>query len=419
MTTVSKEPPDPESREPALARYRVYASLLLLLAAVTWVSTHYVTLPPVALGYVRAAAEAALVGGIADWFAVTALFRHPLGLPIPHTRLIPKNQARIADGVASYIDREFLQHDVLVSRLRRFDIAERLSRLLDSEETRKKLIDGLMRFLPRVLDERNNPGVLEAVATAIRSGLANSDIRPTVARLARHAVEHPDFARLVDDVLEKAIDWLEENREGIRERVGARSYWFVPRFVDRKIADKTVGGVTDLLEALEDPQSSERAELDRWLKTLPASIAASGGGFERLPDVITKILDHEETSRIVAGALATLKNTMLSDLQDPNSKIRAAFDTVAKSLADQLDSLALRRDINASVEAFFAENVPAWRDEVRGFIGEILGRQKPEEFARRIELQVGKDLQFIRINGTIFGALVGAGIHFVNRLLGG
>ncbi len=401
-----------------MARYRAYAGLLLLAAAGIWVATHFVALPPAALGYIRAAAEAAMVGGIADWFAVTALFRHPLGLPIPHTRLIPRNQARIADGVATYIDREFLQHDVLVTRLRKFDIAERLSRLLDSEETRKKLIDGLMRFLPRMLDERNHPGVLEAVATAIRSGLADSDIRPTMARLVRHAVEHPDFGRLVDDVLEKAIDWLEENREEIRERVGARSYWFVPRFVDRKIADKTVGGLNELLEALEDRQSSERAELDRWLKTLPASIAESGGGFEHLPDIIRKILDHEETSRVVAGALTTIKNTMLADLQDPNSRIRAAFDTVAKSLADQLDSLALRRDINAAVEAFFTENVPAWRDEVRGFIVEILGRQQPEEFARRIELQVGKDLQFIRINGTIFGALVGAAIHFVNRLLG-
>lgn len=418
MTTAPKERPDPGSREAALARYRVYAGLLLLLAAVIWVGTHFVALPPVALGYIRAAAEAAMVGGIADWFAVTALFRHPLGLPIPHTRLIPRNQARIADGVAAYIDREFLQHDVLVAHLKKFDIAERLSRLLDSEETRKKLIDGLMRFLPRVLDERNNPGVLEAVATAIRSGLANSDIRPTVARLVRHAIGHPDFGRLIDDVLETAIDWLDENREDIRERVGARSYWFVPRFVDRKIADKTVGGVTELLEALQDSESSERADLDRWLRTLPASIAQSDGGLERLPEVIQKILDHEETSRIVAGALATIKNTMLTDLQDPNSKIRAAFDTVAKSLADQLGSLALRRDINAAVEAFFAENVPAWRDEVRSFIVEILGRQRPEEFAHRIELQVGKDLQFIRINGTIFGALVGAAIHFVNRLLG-
>ncbi len=401
-----------------MARYRVYAGLLLLAAAGIWVATHFVALPVVVLGYIRAAAEAAMVGGIADWFAVTALFRHPLGLPIPHTRLIPRNQARIADGVATYIDREFLQHDVLVTRLRRFDIAERLSRLLDSEETRKKLIDGLMRFLPRVLDERANPGVLEAVATAIRSGLANGDIRPTVARLVRHAIEHPDFGRLLDDVLDKAIEWLEENREEIRERVGARSYWFVPRFVDRKIADKTVGGLNELLEALEDRDSSERAELDRWLKTLPASIAEPGGGFELLPEVIRKILDHEETSRIVAGALTTIKNTMLTDLQDPNSKIRAAFDTVAKSLADQLDSLALRRDINMAVEAFFAENVPAWRDEVRSFIVEILGRQQPEEFARRIELQVGKDLQFIRINGTIFGALVGAAIHFANRLFG-
>lgn len=419
MSTLSRDTPGPEDREAVLARYRVYAGSLLILAAVAWIGTHYVPMPPVPLGYVRAAAEAAMVGGIADWFAVTALFRHPLGLPIPHTRLIPRNQARIAEGVATYIDREFLQHDVLASRLRRFDIAERISRLLDSEDTRRKLIDGLMRFLPRMLDERSQPGVLEAVATAIRSGIASSDIRPAIARLVYHAIDHPDFAKLVDDLLERGIDWLEENREEIRERVGARSYWFIPRFVDRHIADKTVGSVTDLLEALEDQASPERGELDRWLATLPDSIERAEGGLERLPEVIKRVLDHPDTSRIVAGALTALKNTMLADLQDPQSRIRTALDTVGKSLADQLDSPALRRDINAAVAAFFMENVPAWREEVRGFIVETLNRQQPEAFARRIELQVGKDLQFIRINGTIFGGLVGAAIHFVNRLLGG
>jgi len=155
VSTPSRDTSGHDEREATLARYRAYAGSLLVLAAVVWIGTHYVPLPPVPLGYVRAAAEAAMVGGIADWFAVTALFRHPLGLPIPHTRLIPRNQARIAEGVATYIDREFLQHDVLVSRLRRFDIAERISRLLDSDDTRRKLIDGLMRFLPRMLDERS------------------------------------------------------------------------------------------------------------------------------------------------------------------------------------------------------------------------------------------------------------------------
>ena len=419
MSAPIKDTPGLEDREATLARYRIYAGSLLILSAALWVATHYAPLPPVPLGYIRAAAEAAMVGGIADWFAVTALFRHPLGLPIPHTRLIPRNQARIAEGVATYIDREFLQHDVLASRLQRFDIAERIGRLLDSEDTRRKLIDGLMRFLPRMFDERAQPGVLEAVATAIRSGIAGSDIRPAVARLVRHAINHPDFGRLVDDLIERGIDWLEENREEIRERVGARSYWFVPRFVDRHIADKTVGGLSDLLETLEDPDSPERAELDRWLKTLPGSIERSEGGLERLPEVIKRVLDHPDTSRVVAGGLTALKNTMLADLEDPQSRIRVAFDIVAKSLADQLDSPALRRDINAAVEAFFTENVPAWREEVRGFITETLNRQQPEAFARRIELQVGKDLQFIRINGTIFGGLVGAAIHFVNRLLGG
>ena len=403
-------------REIALARYRLYAGLLLLFAALAWVLIHYAPLPPTLLGYIRAASEAAMVGGLADWFAVTALFRHPLGLPIPHTRLIPRNQPRIADGVAAYIDREFLQHDVLATRIRSFDIADRLGRLLDRDETRQKLIDGLMRFLPRMLDERSSPGALDAVANAVRSGIAGSDLRPTVARLARLAIGHPDFDALIDNMAGRTHDWLRLNRETIRERVGSRSYWFIPRFVDRHIADKTVGGLADMLAALEDRHSEERAELRRWIWGLPEGIERATGPFEQVPEFLRRAIDNEGASAIVAAALANAKDALLADLKSPGSKMREALDTISRSLAAQLDSHALRKDINATVEAFITDNVPAWRDEVRRFIVEVLSRQQPEEFARRIELQVGKDLQFIRINGTIFGALVGAGIHFINKL---
>jgi uncharacterized membrane-anchored protein YjiN (DUF445 family) len=418
VSTPSEDELGPDGREATLARYRVYAGSLLVLAAVVWLATHYVPLPPVALGYVRAAAEAAMVGGIADWFAVTALFRHPLGLPIPHTRLIPRNQARIAEGVARYIDGEFLQQEVLAQRLRRFDIAEHLSRLLDSEATRRKIVDGFMRVLPRLLDERSHPGVMDAIASALRTGLAGTDIRSAVARLVRHAMEHADFETLVDDLLGQAHDWLDDNREEIRERVGARTYWFVPRFIDRQIADKMIGSIGEMLAALEDRDSPEREELRLWLRSLPVGIERSEGALQRLPAFLGRMLEHEEAAHIVADLLGDLRDTLLLDLKAPDSQIRRSLDTIARALAEQLDSAALRQEVNAAVEMFLTENVPVWREEVREFVVETLSRQKPEAFARRIELQVGKDLQFIRINGTIVGGLVGGAIHFVNRLLG-
>ncbi|MSP49129.1 MAG: DUF445 domain-containing protein [Alphaproteobacteria bacterium] len=417
--SAATEPPRDGSAEAVLARYRAYAGVLLLLAAATWIASHYVPLAPVPMGYVRAAAEAAMVGGIADWFAVTALFRHPLGIPIPHTRLIPRNQARIAEGVARYIDNEFLRQEVLAARLRRFDIAERLGQLLDSDSTRGKLVDGLMRILPRLLDERTDPGVMEAVASAIRTGLAGTDMRSAVARLARHAMEHADFETLVDDLLGQAHGWLEGNREDIRDRIGARTYWFVPRFIDRQIADKMIASLVEMLRALEDRGSPERDELRRWLRTLPSGIERSEGALQRLPEFLRRVVDRDGTSHIFADVLTDLKDSLLIDLKAPDSQIRRSLDAVARALAEQLDSVSLRQEVNAAVEGFLTENVPAWREEVRGFIAETLNRQEPEAFARRIELQVGRDLQFIRINGTIFGALVGGGIHFVNRLLGG
>jgi uncharacterized membrane-anchored protein YjiN (DUF445 family) len=419
VAVVATDRPREAGQEAILARYRIYAGLLLLVAAVTWIASHYAPLPPIALGYIRAAAEAAMVGGIADWFAVTALFRHPLGLPIPHTRLVPKNQARIAEGVARYIDNEFLQHEVLARRLKHLDIAEHLSRFLDSEATRTKLVEGFMRILPRLIDDRTHPGVMDALAAAVRIGLAGVDIRGTVARLVRHAMEHADFEILVDDLIGQAHGWLEDNREEIRERIGARTYWFVPRFIDRQIADKMIGSFAEMLAALEDRDSPEREELRRWLQSLPVGIERSEGALQRLPEFVRRMLDHEETSHIVADVLADLRDTLLIDLKAPDSQIRKSLHAVAQALAEQLGSAALRQEVNAAVEVFLTENVPVWREEVREFIVETLNRQKPEAFARRIELQVGKDLQFIRINGTLFGALVGAGIHFVNRLLGG
>ena len=405
-----------EDQVATLRRYKFVAGAFLAGAAVIWGLSHIVPLPPDVVGYIRAGAEAGMIGGLADWFAVTALFRRPLGLPIPHTNLIPANQDRIAEGVARYIDGEFLRREMLVGQIRRFDIADRLAGTLKSVDDRRRIVEGIMHFLPRVLDTRGDPAVRAAIVEAARSGLSDIDLRPAVATLLRRVVEGDDLAILIRDGCEALRRLLESRRTELRGMVSARTPWFVPSAIDGRVAEILVRGFSDLLEQLKDPESEKGHALRRWLRDLPELVERSEGVGERLADLMQRAAHDQEIVNVASGLWIDVKRMLLDDIRAPQSKTRDALDAVVMSLADQLDSVSLRREVNAAVEAFLAENVPEWRMEIRRFIVETLSRQRPDQFARRIELQVGKDLQFIRINGTVFGALVGVAIHVANGL---
>jgi uncharacterized membrane-anchored protein YjiN (DUF445 family) len=405
-----------DDQRAALRRHKLFAAMALLCAAALWLLTHVFSLPPVLAGYIRSAAEAGMVGGFADWFAVTALFRRPLGLPIPHTNLIQENQGRIAEGVARYIDGEFLRREMLVDQLRRFDIAGRIGRLLGEPEARRRLVDGMMRVLPRLLDSRSDAAIGEALAKALYAGMRDLDLRPTVARLVASIIEGDDVQILIRDACDYLRDQIELRRRDLLALVSERTPWFLPAAVDRRIAEILIGGFSSLLENLKDPESEKGRELRQWLRGIPASIEHSDVAKERFFELMQKWANDREIANIAATLWTEAKRLLLEDVKAPESKTRAVLDEIAASLAAQLDGVPLRRQMNAAVEALLAENVPAWREQIRHFIVETLANQHPKQFAGRIELQVGKDLQFIRINGTVIGALVGAALHCANGL---
>jgi uncharacterized membrane-anchored protein YjiN (DUF445 family) len=414
----SPAPVDPAAtQQRVLRRYKAFATLVLLAACAVWALTHLIPLPPAVLGYVRASAEAGMVGGLADWFAVTALFRHPLGLPIPHTNLIARNQVRIADGVARYIDNEFLRRETLVEQLRKFDVAERLGALLDDAENRERLVEGLMRFLPRLMASQGEAGIREAIITAAREGLARSDLRPAIARLLRGITESDDLPILVKDACDELSRLVAAKRCLILERVSEKTWWFVPRRIDERLTDQILGAALEQLENLKDPDSVAGRGLRQWLRSLPGLVERSEGVGQRLVELAKQAAGDREAANIARQLWADLRDVMLDDLKAPQSRTRAVLEAAVASLADQVDSRALRRKINAAVEALLAENVPVWRETIRRFIADTLNRQKPREFSRRLELQVGRDLQFVRINGTVIGACAGAAIYFANSQL--
>ncbi len=398
----------------ALRRHKVYANLTLLAAAAAWAAAQFLDLPAGLAGYLRAAGEAGLIGGLADWFAVTALFRRPLGLPIPHTALIPRNQARIAEGVARYIDNEFLRREMLIEQLRKLDMAAHLARLFDDPRDRARLVDGIARLLPRLIEGGDDAPIRQALIAAAGEGLGRADLRPVAARLVRGLVEGGELAALIEEACEQMKATLVARRDWLIERVGERTRWYVPRFVDRRLTDSFVSGAIEHLDRLKDPGSEEGGELRRWLGALPERIERSQGAASRLFELVRAALGGPELGH-VAGLLWTeMRRIFLADLAAPQSRTCATLDVIAAQFAVELARPPVRREINAAVEAVLAENVALWRERIRGFVAETLIRQTPRDFARRLELQVGPDLQFIRINGTAVGCLVGVALHFLN-----
>ena len=399
-----------------LRRHKVYANLTLLGAAAAWVAAQFVPMPAGVAGYLQAGGEAGLIGGLADWFAVTALFRHPLGLPIPHTNLVPRNQARIAEGVARYIDNEFLRRETLIEQLRKIDVAERIAAILGDPRDRARLVEAMLRLLPGVL-RSDETALRQALASVAHEGLRRADLRPVAARLLRGVVESPELPHLIRNVCEHTSSLLEARRDWIAERVGDQRRWFIPRFIDRHLTERFITGIVEHLEKLQDGETEEGRGLRLWLMGLPELVERSDGIADRVIEALKRALSGRELAHMVGDLWAELRDSLIADIGSPSSRIRATLDLMAGQLAEEFKNPPLRRELNASVEAFLAENVPVWRERIRAFIAETLTRQPPREFARRLEFQVGPDLQFIRINGTIVGCLVGLAIHYVNTLL--
>ena len=356
-----------------------------------------------------------MVGGLADWFAVTALFRHPLGLKIPHTNLIPENQSRIAEGVARYIDSEFLQRDTLISQLRRVDVADKIAALLNNEKNREKMADGLMKFIPRVLDGRRDGVIVAAVTAGLRRGVADLDLRPVFARLTSDVVRSDDLIQLINSLGNNAQAWLNTNRSMILQSVEEGSPWWVPDFVDRRLADGLINSGIKLLKSAQEADTKEGKALRQWLSNLPGQVERSDILGTKIVSILNKFLSGQEVESITRSIWTDIKKMINGDLTAEESNIRAALLTFLESISsDILDSVEIRRRINSTVEAFFVENIPKWRVEICSYIEQTLSKQDPNVFSRRLELQVGKDLQFIRINGTVFGAIIGIALHWVN-----
>jgi len=396
------------------------ATALLLLAAAVYLLARRAedAGAPGWVGFVRAAAEAGMVGGLADWFAVTALFRRPLGLPIPHTAIIPTRKDALGRSLSDFVGANFLSEQVVRDRLRQAEVSRRVGRWLAEPAHAERVTTELAAVLRGAVAVLRDEDVRAVLEPALLRRLAELPVGPTLGRLLAEVVEGRAHHRLVDLVVTAAEDWLRANRDTVVDVVMRQAPPWSPEFLDRQVGSRVHAELLRVAgEVRADRDHPMRAALDRLLAQLADDLRHDPATGARARAVLASLLERSEVRRAVGDVISAGRRLLLEMVDDPAGELRIRLAAGLADLGRRLDTDdALRSRVDGWVADAAGYVVTHYRDELTRTITDTVDRWDGVETARKVELQVGRDLQFIRINGTVVGALAGVAIHAVTVL---
>ncbi|WP_431878147.1 DUF445 domain-containing protein [Amycolatopsis sacchari] len=367
------------------------------------------------VGYVRAAAEAGMVGALADWFAVTALFRRPLRLPIPHTAIIPTKKDQLGSSLGDFVGTNFLSEQVVRDKLRRADIARRLGEWVAQRENAERVTSELATVVRGAVTVLRDEDVQAVLEQAVVRRVVERPWGPPLGKLLEQVFADGAHYKLVDLVCDRAYEWVRDNHNTVLRVVSDRAPSWSPKFVDSMLADKVYGEVLSFAWAVKtDVNHPMRLALDKFLGEFAQDLQRDPDTMARAEQVKQQLLDHPDVQKLIGSAWTTAKGMLLSAAEDPSSELRRRVRDGLASLGDRLcTDDGLRSKVDGWLEGAAAYVVTHYSREITTIITDTVERWDAEETSRKIELQVGRDLQFIRINGTVVGALAGLLIYSI------
>ena len=420
--------PDPESpwggsdevRRTRLRRMKGVATSLFGLAALIFAITLVTSgaNPGGWMGYVQAGSEAAMVGALADWFAVTALFRHPLGVPIPHTAIIPTRKDQMGATLGEFVGTHFLTDDVVGEKITGAEVTRRAGNWLGEPDHATRVAGELgraMRGLLAVLDDEQMRTMIERV---LAERVSRTEVSPALGHLLRQVVADGAHTGIVDVLADRLHAWVVSNRHSIMEMVTKRAPDWSPRFVDDLVGDRLHLQLVRFLAAVRDePDHDVRQAVDRLLTQFAEDLRTNEATRARVEQAKVEMYDHPDVQRSVSRIWETARRVLLEAADDPDGELRIR---TAGALAQLGRTLATDQAVQHRLDAWITDTVvhlvADYRVELTSVISDTVARWDGPQTATRIELAVGRDLQFIRINGTIVGALAGLAIHAVTTL---
>ena len=409
---------DAETKQLQLDRMERRATGLLVLMAVVFVAAWLLEGAHPWLGYVRATAEAGMVGGVADWFAITALFRHPLNLPIPHTAIIPQRKDRIGRSLGNFVQNNFLSPEVLGAKLRAAGLSQRAAEWLREPEHARLAVRqaaGALRSATAVVRDDDVHALLER---SVIEPLKQRPIAPVLADGLTLLTVNDRHQQLLDRVVEGLWRLVAENDGLLRQRIREESPWWMPRFVDERLHDKIVDGIGRTLESVNaDPDHPLRRQMDDLLITWIGQLRESPEAMARAEALKQQVLDDPTSERLTHSLWRELKQVLDRQVTAAEHGAPGGLERGLSALAGAaLEDPALLAKLDDWVIGAVLRVIEQHRHEVGQLIAHTVSAWDPEETSRRIELQVGRDLQFVRINGTVVGGMVGLVLYTLTKV---
>ena len=410
---------DEATRQAQLDSMKRRATLLLVAATILFAVTRVLESRFAWLGIVRATMEAAMVGGLADWFAVTALFRHPLGIPIPHTAIVPARKDRVGRTLGAFVQRNFLSRDVIEHRLRSMQVGRRLAEWLADPDNARSISRNAASAMSSAAQMLRDEDVQEVIDRSLATRIRSMRLAPLLGKVLAVMTEDDRHQEVLDEVIELASRVVNDNSEIIRSRIEAETPWWIPTAVDDKIFKRVLGAIQRLLAELSaDRYHPLRSRFDQSLHAFIDRLNTSPEFAARVDAWKEDFLDNEAARKFSASLWEEGKAALARYASNPGdaapSAIEHALTTFGRKALDDDELLAKMDEFAVDIAAFL---VARYQDEVGELIASTVAAWDPELTSRRVELAIGRDLQFIRINGTIVGGLAGTVIYLISKLV--
>jgi uncharacterized membrane-anchored protein YjiN (DUF445 family) len=408
---------DEATRQAQLDRMKRRATALLVIATVIFVAARLFESRYPWIGIIRATAEASMVGGLADWFAVTALFRHPLGIPIPHTAIVPARKDRVGRTLGAFVQKNFLTREVIANRLHSIDVATRLAQWLASPENVRQIARHSASSLASAAEMLRDEDVEAFIDRSVAERVRATKAAPLLGRLLSIITADNRHQDLLNEAIRLAASAVEDSRAVIRMRVEEETPWWVPSAIDDKIYRKIVSAIErTLIEVRDDAEHPLRERFDGAIHDFIEKLNNSPAVATRIESLKEELLLSETARRFSSSLWVHAKTALVRYAETPNGlapgTIERALNRFGEAVLEDPELLRKVDDFVLDVAMFLVDR---YQSEVADLIAHTVASWDPEMTSRRVELAIGRDLQFIRINGTLVGGLAGMVIYLISK----
>lgn len=408
-----------EAKRIQLRKYKAFATGLFLLMAALFILTTFLqkTNDSHWIGYVRAFSEAAMVGALADWFAVTALFRHPLGLPIPHTNLIESSKQKLGNNLGNFVVTNFLSPQNIRPYIQKLKVSHFAGEWLGKEKNQEILIKNISDIVLDILHKLDDSAVSHFISKKISEMTDDIKLNKIIGNGVHYLLEKNDHQKMITNLSKQIKIYVLENDEMIQNRVREGSYSFIPKFVDNKIAEKIAAGLSDFFKEIEeDPEHEIRALITQKILDFSVDLQEDPHWNDEFKNIKNDLLKNNKLDEYSQDIWISIKKTLTNELQEEQSALK---NYILKNLNQFSQNLkndeGLQHKIDHWVRVTAYKYILKNTHQFGSLISSTVGNWQGKELSEKLELEVGKDLQFIRVNGTLVGGLVGLIIYTISH----